>query len=97
MRPGGLVLVGSISATLVAAGWALARLLPFRDRPGLEVGLLALFGAVAGLVACVLTNRLHRRQMRLVADLVRAQREHPATGTLDLARRSLGSSDAEAV
>src|SRR4051812_14429920 len=98
MRPGRLVLVGVIGAALVAGGWAGARLfLPVENRSVLEACLLALLGLLAGAGGCVATCLAHRRQMGRLADLVRAQREYPGPGTLVLARRSLDSSDAEAL
>ncbi len=97
MRPGKLVLAGSMGALLAVGGWALARLLPVEDWPGLEAVLVAVSGVLAGLTGCVLTGIVHRRRVTHLTDLVRAQREQPAPGSMDLARRSIGSAELNAL
>ena len=98
MRPGRLVLAGVIGGVLVGGGWGLASLLlPVADWPGPMAGLLALLGVLAGLGGAVSTALAYRRRLIHLADLVRAQREQPSLGTLELGRRSLGSSEMDAL
>jgi len=95
MHWGRITLIGLAGGSVATLGWEIFRqiglVLSLSEVPWLERLIVASLGACAALIGGLITTLGYRRQLRLLAEMARTQRENPGPGSLELGRRSLSS------